>query len=525
MRSLIVASLAMLVAFPAAAVERTWFHLTTGNGHGFQVFDRRAGKVTTFLEHPYRYVAPPDERRDGGIGRRNLAHDLYFGAVVDGRGLWLDSLTEPSYEDQTHIITASTRQAGVRFDTYAFGPFGYDGNGLVMIVRARAESAVSLRLVLKPNLKLGSGRVDPGEGGEQITWNGEHGVETGPGGGHAIYVPIGGADGAGCGSDADVYDAVLAGRDPSARTDCNGAAQVLAPWKDFDLAAGEEAWWGVAVLFVNDNPSEPQAADFRDHRSVDDILALWAAFAGDKDAQAVHADALSEFEAWRTDTAPDGLNADERLVWRQQETVLRLGQVLEPIQPNRRNHGMFLAALPIGEWHTGWVRDGAYAIVAQAMNGHTDEARKGVEFYLNAFAGFFSDDRWLGTDYRVSTVRYYGNGKEEGDFNHQGPNIETDGWGLTLWAARAYLHYACDPDWLDRRTLHGDTVFDALTEVAEDIEETIVAGLPGRETSIWEVHWDFRQVFTYTAATQIRGLLDFADIARWRGREDLADRF
>ena len=42
-----------------------------------------------------------------------------------------------------------------------------------------------------------------------------------------------------------------------------------------------------------------------------------------------------------------------------------MGQVLEPVQDNRRNHGMFLAALPIGEWHTGWVRDGAYAIVGQ----------------------------------------------------------------------------------------------------------------------------------------------------------------
>ena len=294
--------------------------------------------------------------------------------------------------------------------------------------------------------------------------------------------------------------------------------------RDLQLPPGGEAWWGQAVLFVNDDPAEPQAADFRDDRDADEVLALWRAFAGERDAGALHEAALAEFAAWRTDAPPE-LNEAERRVWRQSETVLRLGQVLEPNQPNRRNHGMFLAALPVGQWHIGWVRDGAYAIVAQALNGHTTEARLGLEFLLGAWAGFFSSERYLGIDYRISSVRYYGNGKEEGDFNHAGPNVETDGFGLTLWAARAYLHASCDRGWLDQPTLHGDTVFEALTKVAADIEATIVDGLPGPETSIWEVHWEHRQVFTYTAATQIRGLLDFADIARWAGRDDLAERY
>ena len=93
----------------AQNIERSWYHLTTGNGHGFQIFDRNAGRLTDFLEHPYRYVAPPDERRDGGIGRRDLAHDIYFGLGINGAYEWLIDLTDVEYEAQTHIIKAQTR--------------------------------------------------------------------------------------------------------------------------------------------------------------------------------------------------------------------------------------------------------------------------------------------------------------------------------------------------------------------------------------------------------------------------------
>ena len=77
-----------IVAFqvtPASAqFSRTHFHMTTGNGHGFQVFDRIEGKLTDFLEAPYRFMAPVDAARNGGVGRRDLAHDVYFGLSVNG---------------------------------------------------------------------------------------------------------------------------------------------------------------------------------------------------------------------------------------------------------------------------------------------------------------------------------------------------------------------------------------------------------------------------------------------------------
>ncbi|MBU1900709.1 hypothetical protein KKB55_23425, partial [Myxococcota bacterium] len=514
MRTPLIIACALLIS-SAEAYERSWYHLTTGNGHGFQIFDSREGKIDEFLEHPYRFVAPPDNRRDGGIGRRDLAHDIYFGARAGGQTEWFNRLAA-GYEQQSHIITARKSLNGVNFTVYYFSPFGYEGNAMVMLIRAQnGGSATNVSFFSKPNMLLGDAngdsRVERRDNGEQIEWKNTYGIETGPGGGHVIYMPIGGVDQIGCGGDSDLYNTILGGGDASGGPSCSGDGRVLVLQRDVSLGAGEEAWWGQAILFVNDNPREPQAEDFRDYRSVNDVVALWTAFAGEKGAGQIHDEALAEFEAWRKNTAPPNLSQTERTLWRQSETVLRMGQVREVVQANRRNHGMILAALPIGEWHTGWVRDMSYGVVALAMTGHVEEAKKGIEFYLGGEAGFFTGE--IGRPYRVSSCRYYGNGKEEADFNFYGANVETDGWGLALWAARMAVNYSCDLDWLDRPTLYGDSVMEGLFEIAEDIRLQIEGALPAPECSIWEVHWDYRQVFTYTTAAQIRGMLDFADIA------------
>src|SRR5262245_33744341 len=62
-----------------AAQERTWAYLTTGNGHGFQVFDVNKNRITSFLEHPYRYLRPQADPQSDGVGRRNLAWDVFLG--------------------------------------------------------------------------------------------------------------------------------------------------------------------------------------------------------------------------------------------------------------------------------------------------------------------------------------------------------------------------------------------------------------------------------------------------------------
>jgi hypothetical protein len=523
--------IACLLALPAAgaAQERSFHTLVTGNGHGFALFERERARIETFLEHPYRHVAPGNAAREWGIGRRNLAHDLYFGVRIGERRAWLErdeGQREVSYEAESHVIHGSSREGGLLVDTYYFAPFGFAGNGLVALIRVRNEgpSAATASVFWKPNLKLGAGepRETPGDTGETITFDRARAeaVETGPGGGHALYVPIGGFDHASCGSDAALYEALLGTGPIGASESCSGAAQVMVFGKDLTIAPGGESWWGAATLFVNDDPRHALADSFRDERTGPELRTAWAAFLGGRDARALHEATLAEHEAFRKPAAlPAALSEDERKLWRQSETVLRMAQVREPRQDNRENDGMILAALPPGEWHIGWVRDASYAIEALARSGHHDMARRGLEFMLGADGathGFFADG-YLGQTYRVSATRYFGNGLEEGDFNHDGPNVETDGWGLVLWAAGAYLHASCDRGWLDATTWRGDSVYDALSEVAGDILHNVVNDLPAADASIWEVHWQRRQVFAFTAAAQVRGLFDYAAIAEDRG--------
>jgi len=520
---------AVALSTPVSAATRTWNFLTTGNGHGFQVYDRDQHRVKMFLEAPYRYVAPGDAERTWGVGRRNLAHDLYFGVRAGGQTTWLHDQPDVEYEAQTNVIHAWSSQSGVRTDTYYVAPFGYEGNGLVMLIKATSQSGGAVSLYAKPNFKLGQGRVDPGEEGESITFASRNGVdtmvETGPGGGHVVYVPIGGYEHAGCGSDSDLYNGVKGSGSAGDAHTCNGAGKVAVFQKDVTLGAGESAWWGLAILFVNDNPDDPAANQFKDDRSVDQIVDLWAAFLAGRAPDKLHSDLLAEWDDWRSNREAPGLDATETKLWRQSEAILRMGQIREALQANRKNHGMMLAALPVGEWHTGWIRDGLYGTVALAKLAHYAEAKLAVEMVLGADNSFFASANYLKHPYRVSTCRYFGNGLEEADWNNDGPNLETDGWGLLLWAARMVLEYSCDLAWLDKTTWRGDTIFEALTEVAGDIEEHLQGDLPEGDASIWEVHWNRRQVFTYTAACQARGLFDFADIAKAYGRDDLYAKY
>ena len=492
---------------PLASAEkpqRTWSYLTTGNGHGFQFFDTARNKLTHFLEHPYRYLRPrPGEPKSDGIGRRNLAYDFYFGVRGPGGGGWLNDgvIADASYQDESNIIKVPITLSGIAAETYYVAPFGYEGNAMLALMKAPAATDGFALF----NFHMGDGTPDTPNANNEALRAGADGavIETGPGGGAMIYVPLTQGTKADC---DNVYTKVKGGTALTDNRTCRG--NDIVPAFQVSLQGG---WMGVAVLFADD------AAQ------ADATLAQFKAWVNGRSPEQLLTEVRSEFDRWRK-PLPTGLSLctdDEKKLWRQSEAVLRMGQVRQPNTATRKNNGMVLASLPPGEWHTGWVRDAMYAIVALARMGHHAEAKAALDFFLVAepvskFSSYVS-----GQSYRISVCRYFGNGEEEADYSgQQTPNVELDGWGLMLWTARQYVDASGDTAWLSSRTRLGATVYDALlTGVAQPLSKNLESsGIAKADSSIWEVHDEFKKHFAYTTLTTIRGFCDMAQLATKAGQ-------
>lgn len=522
-RFLTAAALALAISRPALAGDPvpSFKFMVTGNGQGFQVFDVNANAVKQYLERPYRYLKANPSNPDGeGIVRRNLVFDTYFGVKVGGTAKWLGGVApdEVGYVDESNMIRSAVTVAGVQTESFFVAPFGYPGNGLVMLLKVTNNSGSAQQVTAYSihNFKMGTASDPdaPGADGETVMWDGTAATETGPGGGAMVYVPIGGADASTC--NASAYTTVQSGGSLTTQVSCSGTDTKNAFQKDLGtIAPGATAWWGVAVLFDAGG-------------SASTATTAWNTFLNGQAPDALYTSILAEFEQYRTPPAP-GLNATETKVWRQAESVLRMGQIMEPWSdsPRRHNTGMILASLPPGAWHTGWVRDAQYAIAALSRTGHGDRAKAALDFFLNSDAGRYGS--YLGNvNYRISTVRYYGDGQEEADYSGQpSRNIEIDGWGLFLWSARTYVDATGDMGWLSSMTKKGDTVYDAIKNgVAEPLITNLEStGMTIADASIWEVHWGNRQHFLYTTAASARGLCDMATIARRAGKMDDVARY
>jgi len=499
----------------ADAYERSLKYVTTGNGFGFQVWDVDQKKIVEFLEHPYRYVRPQPGQPVGpeGVGRRNLAYDVYFGL----RGQWLNQVAGvPDYVDQSNIIHVPANAGGQTVDTYFFAPFGYDGNAMIAVMKANPGTDGFLLL----NFHMGSGQPNPNADGESLSALGEADAvqETGPGGGAMVYVSLTGLDHADC---SGAYSKVQGGQDLGDNKNCSGSDQTIALQRKLD-----DGWWAVGVQFVENAGDANSAAQG---------LKAWA---GGKTGEQILQAARDEFEAWRVPPPAEVQfkTEDERKTWRQSEAVLRMGQVREPYTDTRKNNGMMLASLPHGEWHSGWVRDGLYATVGLARSGHAKEAKASLDFLIDAdpvgaYTGELNKiiDSTGGPhidDYRISVVRYYGTGEEEADFSGQPtPNVETDGWGLAMWGARQYVDYSGDVEWLNQPTKlnPSKTVYQVLAEeVAYPLELYLEpnSGIVRKESSIWEVHQQAARHFAYTTLTAARGFCDMAALAARVGKTE-----
>jgi GH15 family glucan-1,4-alpha-glucosidase len=116
---------------------------------------------------------------------------------------------------------------------------------------------------------------------------------------------------------------------------------------------------------------------------------------------------------------PAEVDDAERALLEQSVSIMMMSQVSEKeIFP--RGRGQVLASLRPGIWHVSWVRDGSFVIQGMTRIGMYEQAKKALEFMLQAEAGRFKHYRHTdgkdygpGIDYRISLTRYFGNGVEE----------------------------------------------------------------------------------------------------------------
>jgi GH15 family glucan-1,4-alpha-glucosidase len=229
------------------------------------------------------------------------------------------------------------------------------------------------------------------------------------------------------------------------------------------------------------------------------------------------------FERWRIKPGLQFKSEQERHLWRQSETMLRMAQSREPNRPGRYGNGLIVAALP-DVYSTPWVRDMAWATVALARMGHRREARAALLAYFNARPTGKMREQVNGADYQISVVRYFGDGAEEPFFTQEGStNIEFDNWGEALWVLGEYLRKYDDPALL-KSTTHRGSLYDSARDfiVSPLLANTEPFGdgrIVAADTSIWEERQKDKKHFAFSTALAIVGLKEFAGVARRAGDE------
>jgi hypothetical protein len=198
---------------------------------------------------------------------------------------------------------------------------------------------------------------------------------------------------------------------------------------------------------------------------------------------------ITRFERWRAKPAVHFTNDQERHLWRQSETMLRIAQSREPNRADRHGNGLIVAALP-DVFSTPWVRDMAWATAALIRMDHRDEARAAILAYFNARPTGKMRAEVNGADYQISVVRYWGDGSEEPFFTQEGAtNIEFDNWGEVLWVLGEYLKKYDDPALLKAATYRGplyETARDFIVKPLMANTEKYGGGLiVAADTSIW----------------------------------------
>lgn len=217
---------------------------------------------------------------------------------------------------------------------------------------------------------------------------------------------------------------------------------------------------------------------------------------------------------------PRGLSRRERDVFEQSISVLKMAQVGEKEIP-AGGRGEIMASLPPGDWTIAWVRDGMYAVQALNRLHLFAEAKRYLTFMLDTRSGDYvryvhtdGKDYGIGVPYQISVCRYFGNGREESDYNNDGPNIEIDGFGMFLSAFSDYVGRSRD-------TVFFQKYYD---EVAAKVADAIIhnitpQGVIRQESGPWERHLPGK-TFAYPSITCAAGLRDFGDLCLKLGKSE-----
>jgi hypothetical protein len=557
---------------------RSFFNLSSSNGHGAVMVDARSAKVVHFREH---LPATEEPQLDAAgnevwvgnqpqmVKTRDVLFDAYFGLRANGQQRWLGGLTPsnsgyvtaaPAPRSGSGIISWQQNALGLETTTYTFAPRELPHASFVMALQVRNSTSTSVsgvRAYSLHNFHLGFGRPgvmqEIGFTGETVSVDASRDIEERAFAGVVVARPLGPVtrtsawNSASPPTDNAFRIVEQTAGELSSRTGDFGVGDDWASAFQFDmgdLAPGQEAWAAVVVAHHGNPFGGAEVRGWLDGwvrgrtagAVVDDERTLWERFQ-------------------RSLRVPAGLSLDESAVVRQSAVVLAMAQVKDdeaylrevlsydgelrrsrfrtidggttlPGLVRHRGAGAVLASLPPGEWTYSWIRDGAYAVAAMSTLGMTTESRDALRFYLDAEGGRFQRWNELSTyafqPYVISLTRYVGFGVEETDFNDFGPNLEFDGFGLFLWALRHHERSTQDVMLTDAR----------WAEIATKVGDPLVAlvdpatGLLRKDSSIWETHWNGRErAWSYTNLTAVRGLCDLAALAERKADGERAMRY
>ena len=441
--------------------------LVVGNGYGFAVLSPQ-GHITKLYAHPYRFERPnPDESKDGYETTnfvKSLKWDWFTPVEVNSKGIVYaparSTKPEISYVGESHVLKVKDGD----LEQHYFMPFGLQRNVLIATHNAAGKPFLPC---LVPNwqhpVKANELKTIAGKQVRLVTFKDTK--ES------VAIVPL----------EATPFSKAF-----------SGSRLIGNNWAFISLPQAEEL--SVAVT----------------------EFLKWHKM---QDSDHIMAEEFSELEKWRVVPKVSFKSEEEKRLWRQNETFLRMSQIQEPNNEKRTGRGLILASLPDGVWFTPWVRDMAYAVVGLIKMGHLEEAKRGLLAWFNAHPVGKWKRETRNLDYQISVTRYFGDGSEEADYSGlKTPNVEFDDWGLALWAVSEYFDKTKDLDFLNTKTYRGCTVYESMKDFIvsplfgnlDKFEDGLIVTA---DSSLWEEHQENKKHFAFSTFSNIKGLRGFLKIA------------